>query len=260
MSWRVALALAGGCNYAFGIPTNDHARDATIAVDSAPTVDAGPCGVHDEDLDGMPDRCDSCPMVPDAVVEADGDGDGVGDACDPAPTTTGDHLVLFDGFDGQAPDWDAVGTWTFSNDRVDFSDTVLGTLHRTLPQPALVATVETQVTFTTLDTKSAAGVDLVLEVHTFRCVVYRDAVDLIQLYDATQGTMLETQTLGGSGPVLLRVGHRATGEITCSGARLGAAPVDASDLNKYLESVVGAGLASGGIPIQSPYLAVYTSP
>jgi len=60
--------------------------------------------------------------------------------------------------------------------------------------------------------------------------------------------------------VLLRVGHRATGEITCSGARLGAAPVDASDLNKYLESVVGAGLASGGIPIQSPYLAVYTSP
>lgn len=260
MTWRIALALVGGCNWAFGIPTSDHASDATVIVDVALAVDAGPCGTHDEDIDGMPDLCDLCPMVHDAIAESDTDGDGVGDACDPAPMKLGDRLAMFDGFDTQAAGWEAVGTWTFNNDQVGYTDAALGTLHRLLPQPSRVATAETEVTFTTADTTSAAGLDLVLAVHTFRCVVYRDVTDLIQLYDATAGTMLQSQTLGGAGAVLLRVGHRATGEITCSGARLGAAAVDASDTGKFVENVVAAGFASGGIPIKSPYLAVYTSP
>lgn len=257
MIGRAALALLAGCNYAFGIPTSDHPLDAAPPMIDAPAVDAGPCGTHDEDVDGFADGCDLCPMFADMT---DTDGDGIGDLCDPAPADPSDHLVLFDPLVQAASDWTAVGTWTFAADHVSYSDSMLGTLHRMLSPLPLAVTAETMVTFTTNATKSAAGLDLVLATHTFRCVVLRDTVDVVELFNATSGAMLRMTTLGGGGPVQVRVGHRATGEITCTAARMNSAAVDASDTAKFTEPVIGVGFASGGIPIEIPYLAVYRSP
>jgi hypothetical protein len=50
---------------------------------------------HDEDGDGIRDRCDNCPTLINPN-QGDGDGDGVGDACDPdATASVSDHIALF---------------------------------------------------------------------------------------------------------------------------------------------------------------------
>lgn len=67
-------------------------------------------GDHDEDLDGIGDECDACPIgKPPAQAEAD--NDGVDSPCDSDPRTPGDKIVLFNGFN--APVAGAPATWTF---------------------------------------------------------------------------------------------------------------------------------------------------
>ena len=68
------LVLAGCGRIAFGI------AEAT----DAPTPT---CTGHDEDNDGFPDACDTCPADADPL-QRDFDGDGVGDACDPRPLSS----------------------------------------------------------------------------------------------------------------------------------------------------------------------------
>jgi hypothetical protein len=64
----------------------------------------------DEDLDGVGDLCDPCPIDKD---NSDPDGDGVAGLCDPHPSTPGDKIVAFQGFHGPIPDnWKVVGTGT----------------------------------------------------------------------------------------------------------------------------------------------------
>jgi len=251
------VTVLGGCAAAFGLTeVHDHPADAASADVAS---DAGPCGTHDEDGDAIPDGCDLCPTIPNTSADAaDSDGDGVGDACDPAPSAPVDHIALFDGFDTQNAAWTATGTWTFGSDRVSYSDAVFAHLHRPIAATAVV-TAETEITFTTGATKSAAGIELVLATGSFMCMVYRDTTDRLRLYRLNVGVPLTDQPLGGSGPVRLRIGHRATGEITCHGARLGAADVDASDTGKLVEAVTAVGFASGGISVQFPFIIVYTS-
>jgi hypothetical protein len=96
--------VAAGCNQLFGLDPISREVDG-----GGGSADAAGCtGGSDEDEDGIPDPCDSCPHVFDAGG-ADRDQDGVGDACDPHPDLGGDRVLFFDGFAGPAP-WSSQ-TW-----------------------------------------------------------------------------------------------------------------------------------------------------
>lgn len=68
-------------------------------------------GAFDEDVDGIGDECDACPIgKPPAVAETD--GDGVDSPCDPNPTMPGDKILLFNGFNAPLPTtWKASAAW-----------------------------------------------------------------------------------------------------------------------------------------------------
>jgi hypothetical protein len=137
-----------GCSQIFGLepPTHGGATDAAgTDVDPPGRTDAHSDGAIelDTDGDGITDRDDNCPTVPNtsqfdeekdgvgdvcdkcpiSTNNADGDGDGVGDACDPNPQTGGEVLKLFEGFHAVPQTWTLDGgSWTQGP-----GDTLLGT-------------------------------------------------------------------------------------------------------------------------------------
>ena len=73
-----------------------------------------PGGAFDEDRDGIGDECDACPIAP-PLDSRDPDGDEVESPCDPDPTTAGDQITLFEGFNGgtMPPGFLAGAGWQF---------------------------------------------------------------------------------------------------------------------------------------------------
>ena len=70
-------------------------------------------GAHDEDNDGVGDDCDACPVAKPPATP-DTDGDEVDAPCDPDPSTAGDTILLFEGFnDALGSNWTATtpGAW-----------------------------------------------------------------------------------------------------------------------------------------------------
>ena len=97
----VAVLAVGGCDSLFNI----HRIEITAGSNSSPdapvifldaAADAANCGMHDEDGDGVFDKCDTCPTISNAN-DGDADGDGVGDMCDPdqGPPNTIDAFYSF---------------------------------------------------------------------------------------------------------------------------------------------------------------------
>ena len=114
---------------------------------------------YNEDADTFGDACDVCPPH---VDNTDGDSDGVGDQCDPNPGTSGEQIVLFEGFTGAIPTgWTANGTWATSNGALTTvgDDTV-----RTLVVPVTRSarqTLYTQLQITALSQGSGGGIGVV---------------------------------------------------------------------------------------------------
>jgi hypothetical protein len=97
----VCLAL-GGCHYLFQLndlaPPVDASTIDAVPID-AYSVDAAPgcwsaAYTGDEDLDGILDGCDNCPLM-DNQPQGDGDGDGVGDICDANPNEPLEKIAYF---------------------------------------------------------------------------------------------------------------------------------------------------------------------
>jgi hypothetical protein len=100
----IGLLAAGGCNRVFGLLEvegtggDDDGTDANEPDDGIrpPTCWSPETIDHDEDMDFIPDGCDTCPADPNGA-QLDSDGDGVGDECDPH-TSSADRIAFFDGF------------------------------------------------------------------------------------------------------------------------------------------------------------------
>ncbi|MBA3391465.1 MAG: hypothetical protein H0T89_02420 [Deltaproteobacteria bacterium] len=95
-----------------------------------------PGGTYDEDLDGVGDDCDRCPIAR-PLAAPDSDGDEVDGPCDPDPSVAGDRIVLFEGFNATLPSgWKMVGNWEFRGGEVVATPpdgTTIGTLTAPLP-------------------------------------------------------------------------------------------------------------------------------
>lgn len=99
----------------------------------------GPGGAYDEDGDQVGDDCDRCPIARPQEAK-DPDGDDVDAPCDPDPSTPGDRIGLFEGFNGgtMPMGWKMIGGWEFRGGEVIGTATgVTPTAQLTGPLPLL---------------------------------------------------------------------------------------------------------------------------
>ncbi len=154
----LVVMLAGCGRVGFGAEPLEVPPDAP----RDPSVPSGCIGA-DEDRDGWPNACDTCPTVPNAdqadrgETEVGGAADGVGDACDPRPTASGQDIALFLPFNaaGDVTGWQVGGTnanFVVANGRLEQrGDSDLAILWRN-GLGFTDAWVETKATYLTVNT------------------------------------------------------------------------------------------------------------
>lgn len=92
-------------------------------------------GAFDEDLDRIGDDCDACPIAPPPATP-DPDGDDLDSPCDPDPSTPGDRIVVFNGFNDPAlpMGWRSTAGWQLrGGEAIVVAPAVLETLTAPLP-------------------------------------------------------------------------------------------------------------------------------
>lgn len=245
MKWALLLLLPA-CNALLGV--HDFAGNDPHPDGALPSSDVAMCGGHDEDADGRPDACDPCPQDPST---GDSDADGVGDACDPHRTTSGDHLLFFDGFGVADPAWSSSGSWAFAMDAVGATGS--GSLIRTIPSTTSFA-VETTFTLASMTTAQqyvgiAGGqIGCSLELSPDALVVSAASTTVTQPFTIKQGEPI---------PVRLVVHN---GIATCSaGGQLPAQVSLPTDGNAV--TTVGIATAfTGSTVVAAAWFAAYASP
>ena len=280
------IALVAGCSFS-GLPDELQPGDDVAMPDAAPNApdgtdaaDADADGIADssdncplaansdqanEDGDPQGDACDLCPQL--AGPHADGDTDGVGDECDPNPSTPGDELVLFDGFNGTAlgPAWSTVvaggdGVWAVGG----------GVLTATVGEPAGIILIPVGAPGDTLRLETAADVTAVGPGATRSIALLADASNVplafdfcavsfdgaeAELYRYEDATWSSVEAMPMSTPLgLYELRSRTMSGIAC----------EVNDMALTASAATGTGDHAGfrvrNASVRYAYLAIYRSP
>lgn len=224
---------------------------------------------HDEDGDGVGDRCDVCPAASDPAQRDTTEQatmlsfpDGVGDACDPRPQLSGDKLGAFHAFDDPAAAvaWNGSG-WTISDDAARASGDARW-IHR-MPEQGDGLLVRARIA--TLELLAAGSFELVLDgngVETgFTCRLA--GADQLIASELGGASMSATTAMPIEGTITLtawrRIDVQRRGELVCTvqfDGGMASVEIPTSD-----DLAVGAyGFAQTAATTTVNSLVVYTSP
>lgn len=226
-------------------------------------------GKYDEDLDGIGDDCDRCPIAPPPAV-ADTDTDAVDSPCDPDPDIDGDQIVVFSGFNDVPPDtWKRSAGWTTVGGEIVATPGATATATLTAPLP-LVSTHVAILARYRIDaleagaTESAASVTGIdrrpAGVTTVTCGASRIGSTDRVLLDTTTATAQKNfmsslfDTAG-----LYRVAAQLDG-ATAACALIGDTETGAVQANGPGEAMTEAGLSARGATVRFSYLLVVQRP
>jgi Thrombospondin type 3 repeat len=145
----VVLILACACGrLGFSPPEDDADADGDGVADFDDNCPAlANADQDDEDADLVGDRCDNCPI---SSNDGDSDGDDVGDACDPFPSTPGDRIEYFAGFERSPSEamfefFASNGSWAVSGGKAHVTGGDMSLTAATWPVTGMRETVSTQV-------------------------------------------------------------------------------------------------------------------
>ncbi len=231
----VAILATSACRQVFGLDEPSRAANADADVDAE--LDSMPS--DDDDLDGVLDAADNCPLDANAdqrdwdadargdvcdacphiaqTADQDSDGDEVGDLCDPRPTLAGDMRVLWLGFYDAADiaGWTSQGTWTVVGGKLEQAmiggDTQLGS-----PASYRAAHFETRMEIVegqTTDIGFCSGASSVPE--QYYCCSLSGAMSLARAFALQSGAPLTTTAaFAGSTAVGATIDVRGTHTAT----------------------------------------------
>ena len=250
-SWAV---LVGGCNAAFGVkevPPPD-AAVPQLCQNLTP---------HDEDGDGVVDGCDVCPGIPDPD-QADTDTDGVGDACD--PSTTHDHLAMFESFaePGVAQKWQVMmGTWAFKDDAAVYESTMQGFAYITaVNRPDPPFTVEVGVTIDAIMPQGSfidVFGDMAVQCGPIRHSATSIDVVRVENNETTENMETEFTPLHAGQRLRLTMTYDRTKGVQCAALDRDLLTVASTSLPLAGITPSSFGIREDAIPAHIEYIAVY---
>jgi hypothetical protein len=145
------VVLLAGCDGLLGLRSTviaDARPDTFMGLRCETAQDIAIDQMGDEDGDGIPNRIDNCPGIPNAS-QSDADGDGIGDACDPNPTVAGDVFVDASYFQTELGCWSpqVAADWSLATNPGSVTSVATTKASLTLMTAAKNPTIEVGFTF-----------------------------------------------------------------------------------------------------------------